>query len=302
MNTALVTGARGFIAPHVATALRAQGVSRVVGHDLSPTPHPAYDGWLSGALDDPAVCADALRVAAPDLVVHLAGRFTGSDAELVRSNVATTRALLCALQDRPQCRLVVAGSAAEYGPPSHANGRLTETDPARPVTPYGAAKAEASALVLAHVAQGHHGVVARLFNVIGAGMSPALFLGALVTRLRDALRRGGTPIVPVGNMHVQRDFVAVEDAGRILAKLGTDPAAPTGLCNVASGHGTPLTVLAEALQAAAGVAVRFEREAHLVRAQDPPVIVGDPARVVSWLGEAPVPDLPRVVSATWAAA
>lgn len=276
----------------------------MIGHDLSPTTRPGFDAWMSGPLDDDVGAAAVVDAASPDLVVHLAGRFRGTTDEIDAANVGTTRALLRALAGRPDCRLVVAGSAAEYGPPIRLDGRLAENDAANPTSSYGQAKLAATALVLADADRGRHAVVARLFNVIGPGMSPALFLGALVARLRDALRTTPlvAPKVAVGNLDVRRDFVAVEDAGEILARLVLDSAAPRRLCNVASGVAAPLTDITEALAAASGVAVLFERDEHFVRTEDPPVIVGDIARLRSWVVRVPTPDLRRVVAATWAAA
>lgn len=301
MTTALVTGAGGFIAPHVATALRIHGVTRVIGHDLAARTRGPFDVFLTGPVDTPEAARALLDGAAPDAVVHLAGRFRGTEPQLATANVTVTRALVSALASVPRCRFVSAGSAAEYGVPARADGRCAEDDLPQPVTPYGRSKAAATRVVLDRLARGGHAVVARLFNVVGAGMSTALFLGAIVQRLKDALSAGAPPIVAVGNLGVRRDFVAVHDAADVMARLVTDPGAPIGVCNVASGVATPLTALTAALEQAAGVPVRFETDPSLVRADDPPCIVGDVSRIQRWLGRVPVLEVDAVVAAAWAA-
>lgn len=302
MTTALVTGAAGFIAPYVASALRRLGVSQVVGHDLLSRHESAFDGFRAGSLASAADASAVVAWANPGIVVHLAGRFRGSPAELEMANADVTRHLLDAVVAHGPAVVVCAGSAAEYGPPQRPSGVLSEADDVRPVTPYGRAKAAATAIALQRVPAGGRVTVARLFNVIGPGMSPALFLGAIVARLREALAAESPPVVAVGNLHVARDFVAVEDAAHMLARLAVDPTAPAGVCNVASGIATPLTALTDALAAAAGVEVTFARDAALVRDDDPPVVVGDISRLRSWVGDVPAPAIRDVVAATWRAA
>src|SRR6266404_9461735 len=112
MRSAVVTGGQGFIGRHLVKALRRRGVDvTTLGRRQSvDTTHIVLEEWDSPALD--RVFEDA----APDCIFHLAGSARGTPAELTHANLGLIEGLLRALRRtclRP--RLVIAGSAAEYG-------------------------------------------------------------------------------------------------------------------------------------------------------------------------------------------
>ncbi|NOT07000.1 MAG: NAD(P)-dependent oxidoreductase, partial [Gemmatimonadales bacterium] len=138
----LVTGATGFVGGHLVDALLRRGDtvtalvrSRAKGEALAKrgvTPAP-------GDLADDA----ALRAAArgQEVVYHLAGLVAAhSEAEFQTVNADGTARLVAAVAaGAPSARLVLVSSMAAAGP-SPAGGKLTGTEPARPVTAYGRSK------------------------------------------------------------------------------------------------------------------------------------------------------------------
>ena len=73
----LVTGAGGFVGPHLVAALVARG-ARVRGAGLgAPPAGTALEGWVEADLADRAACEAALAAAPFDAVVHLAGQKIG---------------------------------------------------------------------------------------------------------------------------------------------------------------------------------------------------------------------------------
>lgn len=139
---AFVTGGTGFIGSHLVEALLDDDLdvrclirSRpkwLDGLDVNP---------VAGSLHDPEALENGLRNV--DVVYHLAGVTRAPDAETFRRhNVEAVQRLLdvCARRPEPPGRIVLASSLAAIG--RGAGGVARETDPLRPVSQYGASKAE----------------------------------------------------------------------------------------------------------------------------------------------------------------
>jgi nucleoside-diphosphate-sugar epimerase len=146
---ALVTGAAGFLGTAIVRALAARG-DEVRALVRGPAPAPALPGVevLEGDATDAGTVRRAVRGC--DVVFHLAGVRRSTDpAEFLRVNAGSTRiALEACLAEAPRLsRFVLAGSLAASGP---SRTPRREEEPLSPVDPYGASKAEAERLVLAH--------------------------------------------------------------------------------------------------------------------------------------------------------
>ncbi len=149
---ALVTGATGFIGIHTVTALVAQGwqVRCLVRPTSNRRPLAAYPvEYVVGSLHD----RGALRRAVEDVKVifHLAGATKARmAAEYEQVNYIGTQNLLeaCASLPPPLPALLYVSSIAAAGP-SPCGIPLKESDPPRPVGPYGLSKLRAEEAVLA---------------------------------------------------------------------------------------------------------------------------------------------------------
>lgn len=141
-HTALVTGASGFIGPHLVRALREQGVTV---HCLVRTTSQRQSlaefdvRYIEGDITQPDTLDAAVR--SVDVVYHLAGlikAFTLRD--LLQVNEAGTHHLLaaCAKRTTPPS-VVLLSSLAAVGPASHETPR-EEHEPPNPVSNYGRSK------------------------------------------------------------------------------------------------------------------------------------------------------------------
>lgn len=156
-------------------------------------------GWLRL---DPLREAEALRAAvrAAEAVLMLAGPTRGTAAELA-VNRDLALATLAAAEGRP---VILASSAAVYGAPPPP-GLCRETDPLRPVSDYGRAKAAMEA-----AAAGHPGaLVVRIGNVAGADalLAPAAPPGGRVLH-----------ILPSGHAP-RRSYIGPQTLALALARL-----------------------------------------------------------------------------------
>lgn len=254
----LLTGASGFVGRHVA--------ARAELRNLTVIP-------FSGDLRDPAATGASVRAAAPDAVIHLAGRKPSPRSDcwaLLADEIAMAGNLLRALGEAaPHAVMLVAGSAAQYGHGSPTP--LPETAELRPTSPYGAIKTVLETACTAASMRGPVRVVwARTFNCLGPGQqldTPAAHWARQVALAEAA----GGGAIRTGSLEVVRDFLDVRDvADAYIALLASDFG---GVVNVGSGEGTRLADLVRLFADQAQVEVGIETDPALKRAGDPPTVI-----------------------------
>lgn len=279
-----ISGAKGFIGQHLARYLVARGDTVLgLGHGLWPeaSVETGLAYWLNGEVSGSNL--NSLRIARglPDLVVHLAG---GSSVGVAMANpredflrtVATTAELLEWLrQEAPRTRLVAVSSAAVHGT-GHA-GRIAESAPTRPLSPYGYHKLMMEQLCRSYASSyGLPCLVLRLFSVYGPGLRKQL-LWDLCQRLQ------GKPasIELSGTGGELRDWTHVQDVLRAIEVTSGLASPEMPVFNVGSGRATSVREVAQTVIAAFGEAgVRSELSFNgQVRAGDPFSLVADPSRL-----------------------
>ncbi|MEW5991529.1 MAG: NAD-dependent epimerase/dehydratase family protein [Chloroflexota bacterium] len=269
---ALITGATGFVGREVRRALTARGW-RTVGISRA-----------DGDIRDRGFVGATLSGEGFDLIVHLAGVLRGEERHLMSSNVDGTKALLDSVPGGFKGAIVVASSSAVYG----ASGAdpVDEDAPIAPVTPYGRSKvAEEATALEAGARLGLRVVIARLFNLLGPGLSPQLACGAFVERI-VAIEHGADPVIRVGNLSTIRDYVDVRDAAEALVDIGNLGVAGWAY-NVASGRGTSTGWCLRFLLGATSASIRVEIDPAFQVTEDVPVQVGDPGRLLAATGWSP---------------
>jgi GDP-4-dehydro-6-deoxy-D-mannose reductase len=279
---AFVTGASGFAGPHLVAHLRDCGDDVVASDRRGPDP--------LDVLDRETVRERFARVR-PEVVYHLAAFTHVGDSwhepdRVMRVNVEGTLNVLDAARASEVQRVLVVGSAEEYGLVADASRRLTEDTPLRPTTPYGASKVAASYLALqAWLGGGLETVRVRPFNHTGPGQSPKFLVSALAHRIVQAEREGRDEVV-VGSLDPVRDHNDVRDVVRAYRMLALE-GAPGEVYNVCSGRGTSVAEVAELLLASAERRLRLVQDPALVRRVETPRLVGDPAKLHAATGWEP---------------
>ena len=155
---AAISGARGFVGRHLAAHLTARG-DDVVELDL--------DGALPFDVTDHDAVVARISAEQPDAVYHLAarshvGESWGAGDALTRVNVGGTRAVVDACVRAGVGRVLVVGSAEQYGAVHADELPVRESTALRPITPYGETKVAAEQVALdAHRDHGLGVVCAR---------------------------------------------------------------------------------------------------------------------------------------------
>src|SRR5262249_53834376 len=183
--------------------------------------------------------AALLRSTRPDAVINCVGRLSGDTVQLVEANVLITARMIEAVsRATPGARLVVLGSAAEYGQTPY-GARVDEDHPAGPIAPYGVTRLASTQLVLlAASAQQLDAVVLRVFNPIGPGVPPENLLGRAAAALRMALE-GGKDTVVLGPLGAYRDLVDVRDVATAITAAALADQVKDRVLNVGTGRPVP---------------------------------------------------------------
>jgi GDP-4-dehydro-6-deoxy-D-mannose reductase len=301
-RSALVTGAAGFVGQWLCRALLADGWN-VVGAGIAAVPGAGIlsddeKRAITWSLADVRQQGDVARVfdqAKPEAVFHLAGISSIPDAQgdpglAYDINVLGAARVLHEVRTRRRAGeidpvLLVIGSGAQYGRVIEQRP-LREKDPQRPMSIYAASKAAQEVVALeAANSEGVRVIATRSFNHSGPGQPEQYLLPALVRRVL-AIRAGAEPTLHIGNADTVRDFLHVRDVVRVYLALAASGVAGE-VYNVCSGEGYRVRDLAKRVLAAAGVNAAIEIEPALVRRDEVPWLVGDPAKVRGATGWAP---------------
>ncbi len=289
----LVTGAAGFIGANLVKRLLREGAQ--VHVLVRPTTHLwRIEGDLPALvlhvadLTEGERLRSAVEAARPDVVFHLAapgGHPTTPPArvEFLASAVIGTANLLEALAPLDCQRLVVAGSALEYGPKTVP---YTETDRLEPTTFRGAAKAAASLLCLQHArAERRPIVVLRLFSIYGCWEAPSRLIPTII---RAALRGEDVALTAPG---VRHDFVFVDDVVDAMLLAATGIGADGEVINVGSGRQWSNEDLVDMVQRLTGRTVRVRVGEYPAKPADTGYWVADIQKAAAVLGWRPRYDL-----------
>ena len=191
----------------------------------------------------------------------------------------------CQLAHKLPARLILIGSAAEYGRVEPDDNPIHETRALAPVSVYGFSKATQT-LLASHYAseRGTDVVVARLFNLFAPAMSTRLFVGRMQAQIEEC-KRGGRELIEAGNLDSERDYISVTDAFlqlQLIAQRGNIGA----VYHVASGRPIRMRDVLARILDEAGLNMRRVVEGKPVAGQgyDAPVIYADVTRTQALQG------------------
>jgi UDP-glucose 4-epimerase len=315
----LVTGGAGYIGSVVAAQLLAQKHQVVVLDDLS-TGHadavPKGAELVPGTLRDDA---ETILAGGIDAVLHFAakslvGESVANPALYWENNLGGTLALLEAMRRTAVSKIVFSSTAAVYGEPERTP--ITETDPARPTSPYGGSKLAVDTALAEH-ARMHRlgGISLRYFNVAGAlagpdgtwygerhttetHLIPNVLTIAAKPDTHDAVQIFGNDY-PTPDGTCVRDYIHVTDLAHahLLALAACEPGTHR-VYNLGNGAGFSVQQVLDVCREVTGRDIPARIGPR--RPGDPAVLVASSERIQADLGWAAERDLRTMVADAWA--
>ena len=280
----LVTGAGGFVGGHLLRYLRQAGLApaQVVAMDLKAG-DVSLACWISCDLTCRKSVRAAIADAAPDAIIHLAGITHGQDMDAYFAvNVqagANVLSAAAAMSKRP--RVLMMGSAAQYGITSGDRELVDESRPLLAATPYGISKCMQEQWSLAAGrSTGLEVICARPFNIMGPGQSVNLVPATFLAQLADVLA-GRSAAVMTGNTSTERDFLDVRDVVAALWAMVRSDRTAGGVFNIASGQGVMISDILAQCVALAGRDVPVRQDPRRLKGFDVPSIIGDNRKLLS---------------------
>lgn len=278
----LITGGWGALGRSLAIQLRS------AGHRVIQAGRSSADAHDSMRID---VCnyedlSAALRSFRPEIVVHLSAVFSDDFALALSTNVMGAKNLLAALEEnRLHARVLLAGSAAEYGVVHPEENPVSVEHVLRPVSIYGVTKSWQTQWGILCSHKGQDVVVARLFNLIGAGISERLFVGRIYKQL-EQLAAGNCDKIETGPLTAVRDYISLQEAG--LQLMAVLQAGRSGsIYNIASGKPISMRQLLQGMLSERGLGMDIVVEGALPHGRsgfDVPVIYADIEHTIALMG------------------
>jgi GDP-4-dehydro-6-deoxy-D-mannose reductase len=219
----LITGISGFVGSHLAEYVLEQGLE-VYGtirwrSKLDNIEHIKDKlKLIEGDIRDSYSMQKAIAESEPDFVFSLAAQSFvpaswRSPSETISTNVEGTLNVLEACRNgKTDPRIVVVGSSEEYGMVYETEIPIKETNPLRPLSPYGVSKVATDMLGYQyHQSYGMKIVRTRSFNTTGPRRGEPFATSNFAKQIAEIEKGLRKPVMYVGNLDAKRDFTDVRD-------------------------------------------------------------------------------------------
>ncbi|GAA4777020.1 NAD-dependent epimerase/dehydratase family protein [Microbacterium gilvum] len=261
MSRVLVIGGNGFVGSYVVDELVRAGHEVTVfdrfsgAQRFAERPHRVIAGDFLNVGDLEAA------VSGQEIVYHLLSTTTPASAERdplldIRTNVTGSIELFrIAAETSVQHLYFVSTGGAIYG--EQDDVIVDETALPQPISPYAIGKlAIENYLAYFERVHGLRSTVLRLSNPYGPRQSPTRKQGVIPIFLRNVSL--GMPLTVYGDGGMERDYIYVEDAARLLTTPQLVGGGEHHVYNVGSGHSHTLDEIIDSIRRVTGVEPRIE--------------------------------------------
>ena len=292
----LVTGAAGFVASHLGEVcaerddLELVGLQRPTGVTRA-LPRGFVAGVEADLLDQDGL-NQAVTSSRADVIIHLAGQSSvhesyNNPGGTLLANVLGTQHLLWAAEKAAVRRVLVVGSADEYGEVTAEDVPLREDRPLAPLSPYAVSRVAQGALCSEFARRKTVEIVrTRTFPHTGRRRGAVFAESSFARQIAEIELERAAPVIRVGNLDAIRDFSDVREVIHSYLLL-LEKGESGSVYNVCSGKGIAMREILSALVARSTVSVEIQVDPTRLRRSDLPVLIGDPSRLRAAVGFAP---------------
>lgn len=220
----------------------------------------------------------------PDYIFHLAGNVvTNNIFNSFAVNTFIAAQILQSLTENNldySTKVVIIGTAAEYGLINPNNLPVSESRSTRPINLYGKSKLAQTEIALSWQNNNKKLFVLRPFNIIGPGMPSHLALGNFMNQISSMKKND---ILKTGNLDTARDFIDVRDAVKIIWHLADNENAYGEIINLCSGKSIHLIKLVEKMIKLSRKDIKIKTTKQLKRKHDMKDHYGDNQKLMELL-------------------
>lgn len=288
MTKALVTGITGFVGSHLADYLiekdyEVYGTIRsLLRSDLDNIKHIESEiNLIEADIVDAHSMKGAVSKVEPDYIFHLAAQTYvptswHAPQETLTTNIIGTVNLLEAVRStKINPKIHVAGSSEEYGLVLPDEIPIKETNPLRPMSPYGVSKVAQENLGLQYNKSYNMPIfVTRAFNHTGPRRGRVFVCSDFSKQIAEIEKELGDPVITVGDLDSKRDFTDVRDVVRAY-HLCLENGKPGEVYNVCSGESRTIRSILETLLEMTDVQIEVKEDPDKMRPSDVPILQGD---------------------------
>ncbi len=285
----LIFGANGFIGSSLNEQLSVNHEVYTAIRESSDSPNSITANML-----DVESITKAIISVAPEVVINCAG--VVENTERASLNVTFTRNMLDAIiaSKVDVKKIVVLGSAAEYGIVVDDLKPISEEEKLNPVGFYGNSKVEEVKLALSYKAE--HGlpvVIARIFNPIGLGMNAKFIIPNLLAQAK-MIKSGELDTMSVGRLESIRDYIDVKDVSSAVQAI-IENNTTQDIYNIGSGKSTSNKTLAELIIKNCNIEPNPRIIGTAVEPENKVASKADISRISNELGWLPVHDIETTI-------
>jgi GDP-4-dehydro-6-deoxy-D-mannose reductase len=299
MERVLITGITGFVGSHLAEYLLSKNME-VYGTVRWRSKTENIDHiksrikLLDSDIRDSHSIEEAVKEAEPDYIFHLAAQSFvptswRSPADTLETNVIGTVHLFEAIRKAEINPLVhVAGSSEEYGMVYPDEIPIKETNPLRPLSPYGVSKvAEDKLSYQYNKSYGLKIVLTRAFNHTGPRRGDVFVESNFSKQIAEIEAGLKDPVIKVGNLNSKRDFSDVRDVIKAYW-LSLKKGEPGEVYNICSGKSRSIkSVLDMLLGMSKEKNIKVEQDPARMRPSDVEILMGDHSKFTEKTGWKP---------------
>jgi GDP-4-dehydro-6-deoxy-D-mannose reductase len=299
----LITGITGFAGSHLAEYLLKQNNIKVAGiyrwRSKTENIEQILDkiGFYECDLRDAASTTELIKKVKPDMIFHLAAQsyvpmsWTAPSETLITNITAQVNIFEAVRNLRlKECRIQLACSSEEYGMVFPSETPIKETNPFRPLSPYGVSKVAQDLLGYQYfMSYGLNTIRTRAFNHTGPRRGDVFVTSNFAKQIVEIEKGKRKPIIYVGNLDAIRDWTDVRDVVRGYYMLLKD-GKPGEVFNICSGKGYKIKEMLDILLSLAGCDIETKQDPSRLRPSDVELLVGDPTKIrkaVGWKPEIP---------------